>query len=203
MKFLATLAIGICLMLPSLVNAFDLANFSAQSDVNQNVVLTWKTLSEQNNKSIHIQYSLDGQNFQTIQQIAGEGKANLSKAYQFTHQGVRGGQHFYRLRQITFTGEALFSAIKEVLIKKAVSRQILIAANPMLGDIIQVKVISADEYIDFNLMDAAGNIVYTDRVSQEKSEILIDMKKVKAGKYNFKLFSKNRILTKGQIELLK
>jgi len=203
MKFLATLAIGICLMFPSLVHAFDLTNFSVQSDVNQNVVLTWKTLSEQNNKSIQIQYSLDGQNFQTIQQIAGEGKANLSKAYQFTHQGVKGGQHFYRLRQITFTGEALFSAIREVLIKKAVSREILIAANPMLGDIIQVKVISADDYIDFNLMDAAGNIVYTDRVSNKQSEILIDMKKVKAGKYNFKLFSKNRTLTKGQIELLK
>ena len=122
MKFLATLAIGICLILPSYVNAFDLSNFSVKSDLNQNVVLTWKTLTEQNNKSIHIEYSLDGQNFQTIQQIAGEGKANLSKTYQFTHQGVQGGQHFYRLRQIKFDGESLFSAVKEVIIKRALTR---------------------------------------------------------------------------------
>ena len=35
----------------------------------------------------------------------------------------------------------------------------------MLGDIIKVKLTSIDDFIDFNLLDAAGNIVYTDRVN--------------------------------------
>ncbi|MEL6923502.1 MAG: hypothetical protein AAFO94_05590 [Bacteroidota bacterium] len=203
MKFLATLLLGICTFLPFHVDAFDLTNFSAAFDVNQNVVLRWQTLSEKNNKVIEIQHSADGTHYRTISQVAGEGKANLSKNYQFTHQGVQGGRHFYRLRQITFSGEALFSATREVVVKKISNRIILIAANPMKGDIVQVRVTSNYDFIDFNLLDEAGAIIYRERVDKEQTEILIDMKKVNAGRYDFKLFVADRVLQKGQIELLK
>ena len=205
MRFFTKAAIGalFCLLLlPCFANAFDLTNFSAQSDLNQNVVLSWKTLSEEHNKFIEIQHSKDGQQYQTISRITGEAKANLSKNYQFTHQRVQSGDHFYRLRQITTTGSEIFSAVRKVIIKKALTRKILIAANPMKGDILNVQITSIHDVIDFHLIDSNGQVVYTESVNKKRSHILIDMKKVEAGKYSFKLFAKNKILQKGQIELL-
>ena len=194
----------LCLVffLPTLSNALELANFSIQSDLDRNVVLTWKTASEENNQYFEVEHSVDGNNFSVVAKLLGDNSATVSKTYQFVHQSIAAGKHFYRIKQTTVTGAVALSEIKEVAFKAPVSREILIAANPIKGDILQVNITSYEDHIDFYLLDEFGMPIYNERITKARHAVLIDMKMIAAGNYTYKLIASKKVLQKGEIELL-
>ena len=205
MKISSKLCLGILAILffvPNFTNALELANFSIQSDLNRNVVLTWETSSEENNKHFEVEHSVNGESFAVVGKLLGENSPNISKNYQFVHQLVSGGKHFYRLKQTTVTGTISLSAVKEVAFKAPISREIFIAANPIKGDILQVNITGYEDHIDFFLLDEFGMPIYNERITKARHAVLIDMKAIKAGHYTYKLMSSKKILQKGAIELL-
>jgi hypothetical protein len=82
----------------------NLSRFDAQCNGN-NVLLTWQTASEVNNKTFHIERSIDGVNFQIIGSVKGIGNSTRYNSYSFVDENKIGGLVYYRLTQFDFNGE--------------------------------------------------------------------------------------------------
>ncbi len=76
--------------------------------------LKWQIASETNNDHFIVEHSKDGQFFQSIAQIAGDGTTSSRNNYSFEHQHPMIGENYYRLRQVDFDGSYIFSGITTV-----------------------------------------------------------------------------------------
>jgi Secretion system C-terminal sorting domain len=82
----------------------NLTRFDAQCNGN-NVLLTWQTTSEVNNKKFDIERSIDGVNFQIIGSVKGIGNSTRYNNYSFVDENKIDGLVYYRLTQVDFSGK--------------------------------------------------------------------------------------------------
>lgn len=79
------------------------------------VVLTWETASELNNKGFEIQQTFDNEHFETVGFVDGNGTTSNISQYTFHHaDGLTTNKIGYRLRQVDFDGKHQFSQLIEV-----------------------------------------------------------------------------------------
>jgi hypothetical protein len=90
----------------------ELISFAA-SLVQGDVVLTWKTATEINNRGFDIERGTNGE-YATIGFISGAGTSTEEQSYTFIDKQVAVGTHTYRLKQIDFDGSYSYSNIIEV-----------------------------------------------------------------------------------------
>ncbi|MEL6865455.1 MAG: hypothetical protein AAFP19_13600 [Bacteroidota bacterium] len=77
---------------------------SGSSSENGNVI-SWSTLSEENNDFFVIERSTDGIHFETAAEIDGAGKSMELKQYRFLDINSKHTKTFYRLLQVDFDGQ--------------------------------------------------------------------------------------------------
>jgi hypothetical protein len=80
------------------------------------VVLSWKTDFENNNRGFDIQRSNDGINWYNVGNLNGAGQSTTVKTYSFTDHQLAPGKYFYRLRQNDFDGKSTYSGVVTALI---------------------------------------------------------------------------------------
>ena len=90
----------------------ELVSFTA-SLVQGDVVLSWKTATEINNRGFEIERGANGE-FATIGFISGAGTTTQEQSYTFRDKQVATGLHNYRLKQIDLDGSYSYSNIVEV-----------------------------------------------------------------------------------------
>ena len=78
------------------------------------VALNWATATEKNNDRFEVQRSADGQSFQTIGTVKGQGNSSNLREYAFTDSRPITGQSYYRLRQVDIDGSSAFSSVVAV-----------------------------------------------------------------------------------------
>lgn len=88
----------------------ELSDFSAVVK-NKNVLLAWRTLTENNNEGFEIQRSNDGLDWEAIGWQAGKGDATSTQTYTFTDSRPILGKSYYRLAQTDFDGKIEHSQI--------------------------------------------------------------------------------------------
>lgn len=102
---------------PPLPVPVELTSFNAVADGN-NVILSWKTSTETNNKGFEVQRSGVGsqsQEWMDIGFVSGKGTTTEEQNYSFTDKEVPAGEYTYRLKQTDFNGT--FSYSDEVTIQ--------------------------------------------------------------------------------------
>lgn len=90
----------------------ELSSFNA-SVYGNNVTLSWKTVTEINNKGFEVQRS-NGRDFKSVSFINGYGTTSQPQVYSYTDKSLQAGKYFYRLKQIDFDGKSEFSSVVEV-----------------------------------------------------------------------------------------
>ncbi|MFN3694122.1 MAG: T9SS type A sorting domain-containing protein [Ignavibacterium sp.] len=90
----------------------ELTSFTAKA-VNDNVELVWNTATESNNQGFEIQRSKGGE-FEVVGYVPGFGTTTEHKSYTFTDKNVKVGKYTYRLKQIDYDGQYVFSNTVEV-----------------------------------------------------------------------------------------
>ncbi|WP_158010086.1 T9SS type A sorting domain-containing protein [Hymenobacter glacialis] len=78
------------------------------------VHMTWATATEKNNDRFEVQRSADGQSFQTIGTVKGNGNSSSLREYAFVDGRPFAGQSYYRLRQVDSDGTSAFSPVAAV-----------------------------------------------------------------------------------------
>jgi len=116
----------------------ELVGFRAEVK-NKNVLLTWQTLTENNNEGFEIQRSNNANDWQTIGWEAGQGDATTTQTYTFTDSRPVLGKSYYRLMQVDFDGKAEFSEIVTVAFYNGV---VSVYPNPVSN---VLKIAVADE----------------------------------------------------------
>jgi len=100
-------------LLASCLLRIELASFTG-SCVGGVKVLNWSTATESNNAYFTIEYSADGQNWQSAGTVAGAGNSSTTIDYSFTDAASRPGLTYYRLQQTDLDGKFTFSSILSV-----------------------------------------------------------------------------------------
>lgn len=88
----------------------ELLDFSANTK-ESHIQLEWSTATEINNDGFEVQRSIDGENFETIAWVDGNGNTTIIQSYQYDDYEAKSGVNYYRLKQVDFDGEFEYTDI--------------------------------------------------------------------------------------------
>ena len=125
------------------------------------VQLSWGTESELNNDFFTIERSADGQFFEPLGSVIGNGTTNQPSGYQFLDTNPVRGRAYYRLKQTDFDGQFNYLSTIEVNFEQSYKARIKVFPNPtQTGDVqISFSGASAQEIGRLKLIDAQGRVV--------------------------------------------
>ncbi len=120
--------------------------------------LFWATASERSNAYFDVERSFDGQLFQKIGQIKGNGTTAARHDYTFDDLNFNGITAYYRLNQVDFDGKSTLSTV--ISLQNNRENRVKIFPNPVgtEGSLLQVE---ADGKKEILLQDVAGKTLFT------------------------------------------
>ncbi len=130
----------------------ELINFDAAYLGNQNVLLAWKTASEENNDYYTIQRSDDGIRWEDIKNIPSVGNSFEIQNYSVEDHINRGGTFYYKLIQTDFDGSR---ETVDIVSLQVDLDEISIYPNPSIG----ILNVEYSEPIELSLYDIAGRLI--------------------------------------------
>jgi hypothetical protein len=169
----------------------NLISFTAKA-MNNDVLLSWSTASEQNNKGFAIERSADGENFSEIDFVNGKDYSLVRVNYKSLDQNAfdLSNSLYYRLRQVDFDGTETFSNVVSVT-RSSVSAATLNAyPNPFAQDLSLEIVSVQDESNNLIVTDLQGRMISARSIELGKGINVVSMdelKDVNAGIYFIKL----------------
>jgi hypothetical protein len=180
-----------------LVLPVELLSFKATSQ-NTQVLLQWVTASELQNKGFDVQRSADGRNFTTFAFVEGVGTSSNTNNYSTIDRSPLTGTSYYRLRQVDFSGKAVYSKIISVEVAPAAAVQV--APNPVLDKtIVSLQMPTAQTGRVF-LTDAAGRTLYTRELTlQATDKFVLDLSQYPTGMYFLTIQGTNQIIYQGKL----
>ncbi len=149
------------------------------------ILLNWITLTELNNDYFVVEKSSDGNSFNEIGRIDGNGTSNRPINYSFIDKSAS-DFNFYRLKQVDFDGTS--TTYETILVKTILNVDLLITPNPA-SDILRIKNSNAllKDQVTLVLYDLAGGLVLKEKVTFENGAYELDVTNLKKGVYHISL----------------
>ncbi|MEO6327398.1 MAG: DNRLRE domain-containing protein [Ginsengibacter sp.] len=160
---------------PVLLNSFNTI------PIKSGTLLKWVTAQEFNNAFFLIEHSADGTSFLPVGKVTGTGNAQGLTSYQFRHEGISAGRHFYRLAQTDINGKITYSDIKTVIISKR-SFSIQISPNPVADKITLQSSVNRTG-IHYTIISSTGKLVLSGVLNNKG----IEVKRLTPGGYYLKI----------------
>ncbi len=111
--------------------------------------LNWITASELNNAGFEVERSIDGENFEQIAFVKGNGTTGLVSKYEYIDYGTSNA--YYRLKQIDFDGVFAYSQV--IKLSTDMALEVAVSPNPFTDEVM----VSSKENIDaIEVVDVAG-----------------------------------------------
>ncbi len=180
----------------------ELASFSAQVN-NGEVLLTWVTATETNNKMFEVERKSEGLNYSTVARVSGSGTSTENKYYSFTDSKVESGNYTYRLKQIDFDGTFEYSNEIEIqvntLFNFSLEQNYPNPFNPTttIGYVLQEK--SNAKLTVFNSLGEEIAVLVNEEQDKGFHKVEFDGSKLSSGVYLFKIAAKDFVSTKKMI----
>lgn len=171
--------------------------FDAKLQNKNNVLCTWQTASELNNDRFELQRSLQptaNSQWLTVGRVKGNGTTNSISSYQFidtfTLLNIT-GVFYYRLKQIDFDGEYIYSEIKAVNLSNT-KADIEIYPNPSSNKLM----IQSNQIQEISIIDILGNASSINFQIINNNQTQIDVSVFKSGIYFLRMITSNGIVNK-------
>ena len=180
--------------------------FSAEVSDNNLVDINWATAMELNNNYFTIERSVDGLEYERIEEINGAGNSNSTITYHTYDDKPLKGDSFYRLKQTDYNGDYTYSKSIHIFIDKQSEFSFEVFPNPISkNDNLFISVnVDKNEEILVVVYDLLGNLLYSKVIFENISEntvIAIDPhKRLPVGTYiiigtsNDKVYKKKLII---------
>ncbi len=154
---------------------------------NENVLLTWATSSEFNNKGFEVERSFDGKNFTAIGFVKGAGNANRMINYTFTDNNNQTA--YYRLKQVDFDGK--FDYSKTLILNKIENLSLELSPNPFGNNL---TLVSSKQITKIEIIDMTGKVKLVELINSNKAEI--NTSELNNGVYFIRINNGETIVTK-------
>ncbi len=145
-------------------------------------LLTWATATEQNSQKFEIQRSTNSTDWVTIDNVAAAGNSNSLKSYQYLD--LKGGNAFYRIRQVDIDGRFVYTAIKQTNCKAS---QFDVALYPVPATDKLTVTIRTDRAVrtELQIVDMAGKTVHRvpTQINSGNNNINLNVANLPAGQY--------------------
>lgn len=170
------------------VLAVKLLNFTA-TKLNSQVLLNWETTTESGNRLFEVQRSSDGNSWQLIGSVPGNGQSGSAIQYRFTDKLPVNGKNYYRLLQKDNDGHSSYSAIITIDIINNSFFQVFGGASKGTYQLL----INATQPAEISLLDLSGKKVWAMKAA--KGLYQLDLKQHPAGLYMLQARMKDQVIT--------
>lgn len=92
----------------------EMVRFTARPHEKKHILLAWETASEVENAGFFIEKSNNGEHWEDIGFVAGNGNSSERRTYFFEDKNPMDGLNYFRLRQTDLDGQEAFSEMKSV-----------------------------------------------------------------------------------------
>lgn len=169
----------------------DLLDFDAEL-LDEKVELTWSTASETNNDYFILERSLDGETFEQIKTVSGQGTINEQTDYSYIDDQPYIGKSFYRLTQVDFDG--MYTVFDMISININIANQefnALLIPNPTIFNKVTLRLTSTNERNNtlISMYGLTGKIVLTEAFDTHlgTQDISLDLTGIPSGIYHVKI----------------
>jgi hypothetical protein len=178
----------------------ELTDFSAKLIADDRVQLYWVTKTEVNADYFNIQKSIDGVNWQTIEQVkASGGNSTTPQYYAHFDDKIKDGANYYRLEQVDMDAKTTLSKVVSVVVDKEPTR-IKLSPNPAGEGALTVDIQSREKDINwtFDVMSVEGKVLgHSSAICYGDCKTLIHFENLPHGVYFIKMSNgKNSFLRK-------
>jgi hypothetical protein len=145
----------------------------------EDVILTWNTASEVNNKGFEVERSIDGKTFELIGFVKGNGNSNKSQNYQYVDavafKSFNTSVLYYRLKQVDYDGNFFYSTIVSVNNNDANANSVSIYPNPFTNELNISIIADNNNVVNIETMDIQGKLVANKSISVVKGVNVVSM----------------------------
>ncbi len=145
-----------------------LTSFKAK-EIKTGVLLNWETAQEFNNAFFSIEHSIDGIGYASVGRVAGNGTSALPHTYQYKHEGIDAGSHYYRLAQTDINGRINYSPVVSITLKNKYT-VIQISPNPVANKII-LQGSSATPGNRYSIINQTGVVVLSGTIKSNALDV--------------------------------
>ncbi|GAB3202567.1 hypothetical protein ABID22_002699 [Pontibacter aydingkolensis] len=147
--------------------AVELTSFTGLPTQN-GITLNWSTASEENNSHFEVERSADGQAFEQIAKVNGNGNSSIAINYTYLDINPLQGTNYYRLKQVDYDGQFEYSKTIAVSNDRATAMQVTMAPNPCRNGNCEVLIRNSRETRQtlLELKDMSGKVVLTKLVQR-------------------------------------
>jgi Subtilase family/Secretion system C-terminal sorting domain len=141
----------------------ELSAFSAKKITDNNVLVNWTTVAENNVDRYEIEVARGNTDYQAyrfikIGEINNPGNSNIAKQYSFTDvEANKSGVRYYRLKIIYADGGYTYSAVKSVVFQDGIT--IMVYPNPSNGIFNMVYQLEEGQAIVLQIYNAEGKLI--------------------------------------------
>lgn len=170
----------------------ELITFEGRQD-KFSIFLDWVTASEINNEKFEVEASYDGQSFQTIGAVKGNGTATEQQEYSFKVAKPQEGISYYRLKQIDFDGRFEYSKVISVNFRRVTAAIGTFYPNPSKAGWVHLDYFPQhDEEVTISVFDMTGKLVTHQILSipSGNNHLSCDFSDLNAGIYTVKVGNK-------------
>lgn len=158
-----------------------LAFFQAKPSQNE-VSISWKTITELNTGHFVIEQSNDGVNFSQLQTIPAAGNSTDPISYGWTHHNLTAGKIYYRLKIVDKNGQSNYSNIVVVTINRNTAISLGVYPNPATEKIF-IRNNAASTSQVYQIRNLSGVLVMQKIVTAGSSQNSIDISSLARGAY--------------------
>ncbi|MEZ4775273.1 MAG: T9SS type A sorting domain-containing protein [Bacteroidia bacterium] len=175
----------------------DYLYFTAEQG-NDLILLSWETVSEQQNFGFEVQKSMDGTLFNRIGWVSSQSNGGLGASYAFEDTIVYPGRtHIYRLRQLDANGNGHYSSQVEVYFPNTDKPEILRVFPVPSSSLVEIEISSPiSSLLELHLYNLLGQEVgiFNYQLSFGINRLILDIHTLPSGMYT------GSLLTDGQVQ---
>lgn len=135
----------------------ELLAFDGECD-DKNINIKWSTASQLNNDFFILEHSKNGENWEILTHVKGEGTTNSLSHYEVVDDEPVVGVNYYRLTQVDYDGKRV--ELKTIAVKKCNSAPLNIIHQAFEGNEIALKVYSDyNDILEINIFDNNGKLL--------------------------------------------
>jgi hypothetical protein len=162
-----------------------IVSFTAQKKDNNDVLVEWKTASEQNINHFEIEVAkgdinFQNNNFEQIGAVTSPGNSNSERSYSFTdNEAGKLAIRYYRLKIVYKDNTSIYSTVRPVIFDDDIQWQVY--PNPSNGEFKFLYNLAQNENMNIKIYDLSGRIVKGMKLKGNGyvEQTIIDLKSVK------------------------